>query len=73
MAVVINSGENWIPGELYNEQRGHIEVKGKSKCLGGGSGREVTKILCWEAGVQGMRQQQFLTLITKKEHKQVSI
>lgn len=38
-------------------------------------GREETTIFCWEAGVQGMGQQQLPppTTITKKEHKQINV
>lgn len=32
---MITSGVNWIPGELNNEQRGYIQVKGDYKCGGG--------------------------------------
>jgi hypothetical protein len=33
---VINSEENWIPGELYNEQAGNIQIKVTLNVGGGG-------------------------------------
>ena len=37
---MIKPEENWIPGELYNEQRGYTQGKGESKWGDGGEGRD---------------------------------
>lgn len=68
---MINSGENWIPGELYNEQRGYMQVKGESKYRGwGGDHEPLSRGRC--PGEWGNSNSPS-TAITRKEHKQINV
>lgn len=71
---VIKSEENWIPGELSNEQRGYTQGKGESKCRGGGGGRRPRSFVERQVSREwGNSNSPPPTTITKKEHKQINV
>ena len=69
---MIKSEENWIPGELYNEQRGYTQGKGESKWGDGGEGRDHDLLLRGRCPGNG-QQYPPNTRITMKEHKQINV